>query len=269
MKCVLAQEEMEATIIQVYKEKQAIVRGIRDLGTTVGKLDRIFLFISLLIMILIWLGIFGISIWTYIVAAGSILLTASFMIGNTARNLFESIIFIFFMHPFDVGDRVEIDGVVYQVQNMGLLVTILHRLDGQELYFANAVLATKPIFNIRRSPHQSDSVTIQVAIQTSVQTLKDLESKMLAFVIENSRDYHPRVDMTVDELSLPTDTETQGKLRVRFSINHKGNWQEGGKRAVRRNNFILALKEAILEFKIYSKVQGSVFVPVYQKAVPS
>lgn len=39
------------------------------------------------------------------------LVLAAFMFGNTVKNIFESIIFLYVMHPFDVGDRCIIDGV--------------------------------------------------------------------------------------------------------------------------------------------------------------
>ena len=89
--------EMKDTVTQFYRDKTSIERGLRDLGNTVGKLDLIFLGLTVVILLLIWLGIFGISIGTYLVAAGSIVLTVSFMVGNSAKNLFESIVFIFFM----------------------------------------------------------------------------------------------------------------------------------------------------------------------------
>jgi small-conductance mechanosensitive channel len=37
---------------------------------------------------------------TYLVTAGSTLLAATFVIGNSAKNTFESIIFLFVTHPF-------------------------------------------------------------------------------------------------------------------------------------------------------------------------
>ncbi|WMV51209.1 hypothetical protein MTR67_044594, partial [Solanum verrucosum] len=41
-----------------------------------------------------------------------------FMFGNTAKTTFKAIIFLFVMHPFDVGHCVEIDRVhVYSDQN--------------------------------------------------------------------------------------------------------------------------------------------------------
>lgn len=59
------------------------------------------------------------------------LVLAAFMFGNTVKNIFESIIFLYVMHPFDVGDRCIIDGV--QVTDIFILkievyVSLLYRV---------------------------------------------------------------------------------------------------------------------------------------------
>lgn len=46
-----------------------------------------------------------------LVFISSQLLLLVFMIGNASKTAFEAIIFVFVMHPFDVGDRCVVDGV--------------------------------------------------------------------------------------------------------------------------------------------------------------
>ena len=65
---------------------------------------------SVIIMI-IWLIILGIPISHFLVFISSQLLLVVFIFGNTCKTVFEAIIFLFIMHPFDVGDRCEIDGI--------------------------------------------------------------------------------------------------------------------------------------------------------------
>lgn len=50
-----------------------------------------------------------------------------FVFGNMAKTLFEAIVFIFVMHPFDVGDRIEIDGNQMVVEEMNILTTVFLR----------------------------------------------------------------------------------------------------------------------------------------------
>lgn len=64
-----------------------------------------------IVIVVISLVILGIAKSKFFVLLGSQVLVVSFVFGNTAKTLFESIIFLFVIHPFDVGDRCEIDGV--------------------------------------------------------------------------------------------------------------------------------------------------------------
>jgi small-conductance mechanosensitive channel len=59
----------------------------------------------------LWLLILGIATTHFFVFLSSQLLLAVFVFGNTLKTVFEAIVFLFVMHPFDVGDRCEIEGV--------------------------------------------------------------------------------------------------------------------------------------------------------------
>lgn len=64
-----------------------------------------------IIVLGIWLLILGIATTHFFVLISSQALVAVFMFGNTLKMVFEAIIFLFVMHPFDVGDRCEVEGV--------------------------------------------------------------------------------------------------------------------------------------------------------------
>ena len=51
----------------------------------------------------------------------------AFIFGNTVKTVFESIIFLFIVHPYDVGDRCEIDDVqvkITKIVHLWLLFTL-------------------------------------------------------------------------------------------------------------------------------------------------
>lgn len=256
---------MTSTIVGHYHDKRAVERGIRDLGATVGKLDSVLLFLTFIIIVAIGLGIFGVTVASYLVTFGSLIVTLFVIIGNAARNIFESILFVFVFHPFDVGDRVEIDGQVLIVRHMDLNSTTFHRLDGQEINVTNPVLATKFIHNIRRSPHQSDAIQLDVSVRTPARLLEQLKERMILFLQDNRRDYYPELGMTVNSIArkvdlvpnsicgnstVLTNANSEAFLQVSFFLKHRSNWQDGMKRLDRRTRFILALKNALLELGI-------------------
>ena len=45
----------------------------------------------------------------------SIVLAFAFMFGNSVRTVYESIIYLFVVHPFDVGDKIIVDSVSSKV----------------------------------------------------------------------------------------------------------------------------------------------------------
>lgn len=67
-----------------------------------------------IIVTIVWLLILGVNITHFLVFISSQLLLVAFIFGNSCKTTFEAIIFVFVMHPFDVGDRCEVDGVQVQ-----------------------------------------------------------------------------------------------------------------------------------------------------------
>lgn len=135
------------------------------------------------------------------------LVLAAFMFGNTVKNIFESIIFLYVMHPFDVGDRCIIDGVqvtdifilkievyvslLYRVlllynfslqmvvEDIRILTTTLVRYDNEKVFYPNSVLATKPITNFYRSTgNMKDSVEFTIDDSMSTVSIEALKSRI-------------------------------------------------------------------------------------------
>lgn len=50
----------------------------------------------------------------------SVVLAFAFVFGNSIRQLYEAVIFLFVIHPYDVGDWLLIDGLQYQASHRSL-----------------------------------------------------------------------------------------------------------------------------------------------------
>ena len=75
------------------------------------ELNKLASVIVLAAMVIVWLLLMGFLTSKVLLFISSQLLLVGFMFNNTAKTVFEAIIFVFVMHPFDVGDRCVIDGV--------------------------------------------------------------------------------------------------------------------------------------------------------------
>lgn len=97
--------------MKVYKGRKALAHALGDTKTAVKQLNKLVTVILVIVTIIIWLLLMGIATTKVLVLLSSQLVVAAFMFGNTCKTIFEAIIFVFVMHPFDVGDRCVVDGV--------------------------------------------------------------------------------------------------------------------------------------------------------------
>jgi hypothetical protein len=91
----LSRREMRDTVLSIYKERKALAQSVRDTSQALGKVDGMLLTVSLVATIFTTLTIFSVDIWKSLVPFGSALVALAFVFGNTAKNTFESILFLF------------------------------------------------------------------------------------------------------------------------------------------------------------------------------
>ncbi|KAF9909695.1 hypothetical protein EC991_008174 [Linnemannia zychae] len=238
----ISKAEMKEKIFYVYKERKDLHTSLRDLSQAVGKLDAIFLTIVTLIWLLIILSVFGKDVVKNMLSIGSFLLALSFVFGNSLKILFENIVFLFITHPYDSGDLVSIEGVDMYVREVGLNSTTFVTWDGKRMYYPNSLISTKPIHNVRRSPNMTDKIVLNIDCYTPQSKIFELRARMRDYLIHESKDFLPDLEIQIQEMD--------AKLKISMCIEHKGNWQDSGRRWARRTAFNYALKEAVEEIGI-------------------
>lgn len=237
--------------MSVYQDRKALSSSLRDVGSAVGKLDTMIGTLVAFVAILVGLMIFGVSLGPVLVTSMSFLLAITFMIGNSAKTVFEGIVFLFITHPYDVGDRVFIDGQNLFVKELGIMTTVFERWDGQLIYSPNSQLSTKQITNVRRSPNQMEVVEIHVSMDTPMEKLTALRNRLVEWLQAESKEFNPKMELQ------PYEIENTQKLKIQLYLEHRSNWQMGDKRWARRNKFYYFLKLLIEELEI-------AYVPVKQ-----
>ncbi|KAF8020629.1 hypothetical protein BT93_G1157 [Corymbia citriodora subsp. variegata] len=145
-------------LVNAFRERKALALTLNDTKTAVNKLHRVVNVIVGIVILIIWLLFLGIATTKFVLFLGSQLVVVAFIFGNTCKTIFEAIVFLFVMHPYDVGDRCEIDGVQLVVEEMNILTTVFLRYDNQKIIYPNSTLATKAIGNYYRSPDMGDAV---------------------------------------------------------------------------------------------------------------
>lgn len=161
--------------MNVYLERKSLAHSLNDTKTALKQLHQIANAIVTVIMIIVILLVLGIATSHVILLVSSRLVLAGFIFGNTYKTVFEAIVFVFVMHPFDVGDRCVVDGVQMIVEEMNILTTVFMWYENEKIYYPNSALATKPISNFYRNPEMGDSVEFTVDASTSIEKIGALE----------------------------------------------------------------------------------------------
>ncbi len=186
----------------------------------------------------------GIDVMAFISGIGTLSTIIVFIFKQPLKEAYRSMVFIVFVHPFDIGDTVTIDGTEYDVLMMGMLTTAFIGPNNRVTYISNSQLDSTSITNTRRSPPQSEMVIIHVLASTSVASIKALESDLKAFLSERPRDYKP--SLMISDFTI-TD---QNDMKLSMCLTHRSNFQEWSKKVVRTRNFMLFLKEALKRHNI-------------------
>ena len=87
------------------------MRDRKHSKTAIDELNVIASVIVLLVITVLWLIFMEFLSTKLLLFLSSQLLLVVFMFGNTAKTVFEAVIFVFVVHPFDVGDRCVVGGV--------------------------------------------------------------------------------------------------------------------------------------------------------------
>ncbi|KAI7905740.1 uncharacterized protein BX663DRAFT_500745 [Cokeromyces recurvatus] len=234
----ISKRELRAGCVRIYRERKNLSRSMRDLSQATGKLDIILMIIFTVVWVIIVCAAFGVNVGTDLMPLWSAFVAASFIFGTSAKDAFESIIFVFVTHPFDSGDRVMIQNENWVVQNVGLLVTTFVKWDGSIVYAKNSTLSTQYIINIRRSGRTGETIDLQVSFSTPSWKIKQLTEHMVQWCNQYPKLYTTNATST-NIVSYPNENT----ISLSFYFEHIQNWQDSGGRWLRHNNFMYELKE--------------------------
>ncbi|KAL4569664.1 hypothetical protein LXL04_025306 [Taraxacum kok-saghyz] len=239
---------LKTWVVNAFRERKALALTLNDTKTAVNKLHQMVNALVGIIIVVICLLILNIATSRFLVFISSQIVVVAFIFGNTCKTIFEAIIFLFVMHPFDVGDRCEIDGVQMIVEEMNILTTVFLKWDNEKVYFPNSILSTRAISNHFRSPDMWDSIDFFIHIATPSDKLVVMKQRIMSF-IENKKDHYYPNDMQVVSLKV----EELNKIKLQIWWRHKINFQDMTTRYVRKgaviDEMVRIFKENDVEYR--------------------
>ncbi|XP_021736576.1 mechanosensitive ion channel protein 6-like [Chenopodium quinoa] len=245
----ISKKSMKNWVVNAFRERRALSLTLGDTKSAVNKLHKM---VNVIVSIII--VIFG-FIFLNIISSQSLLFLSSqvvvvaFVFGNTCKNIFESIVFLFVIHPFDVGDRCEIDGVQMVVEEINILTTVFLRFDNQKIVFPNYILLTKPIHNYYRSPDMGDGIELCFHIATPAEKIVVIRQRITSYIENKKEHWYPK------PMVILKDTDGLNMLRIAVWLQHRMNHQDMGERWVRRalliEECVKIFREMDIEYRVY------------------
>lgn len=158
------------------------------------------------------------NLTTTLATAGTALLSLSFVFATTAQEILGSCIFLFVKHPYDVGDRVDINSEKLTVEHIALLYSVFKRVDTHKvLQIPHVILNTNWIENISRSKAMREQIKVFINFDTTMEDINALKNEMQAFVLskDHCRDFLPEVEVEV------VGVAEMNKLELSVEVIHK------------------------------------------------
>uniref|UniRef100_A0A0A0L0V0 Mechanosensitive ion channel MscS domain-containing protein n=1 Tax=Cucumis sativus TaxID=3659 RepID=A0A0A0L0V0_CUCSA len=230
--------------VKVYQGRKTLAHALKDTKTAVKQLNNLVAALIVVVTAVIWLLLMEIATTKVLVFLLTQLAVAAFMFGNTCKNTFEGLIFVFVMHPFDVGDRCVVDGVQLLVEEMNILTTVFLKLNNEKVYYPNSVLATKPITNYYRSPDMGDTIEFSISFTTPLEKIGVMKEKIKRYLEDNPQHWYPNHSVVVQEI------ENVNKIKIALYTNHTMNFQDWTEKNQRRTELVMELKRIFEELKI-------------------
>ncbi|KAM0680377.1 hypothetical protein GINT2_001435 [Glugoides intestinalis] len=162
-------------------------------------------------------------------------------------NLLDNFIFIVYLHPFDIGDRIHIENDNLIVKSIGLTSTTFERWNNEIVMYPNKILRGKVVKNIRRSKNQHWIIPVTI-LRKEEAKIEVIKQEMMKFAEESVE--FCSFDVNIDNM---TDCRF---LRLNFRIVHSINHQNGYFMWVVQNRFMKKLVLLFNELKMkYSPIE--------------
>lgn len=198
-------EEMTGMFADVARLRKSVTRSISDVQSSIRTFSAILQVAGLIGMGLIYAAFFSPSFIRNLQVIFTAVLSLSFAFSGTVQEFAASFMFLFVKHPYDVGDRCEINDqqVEVIVEKIALLHTVFRRvLDNRLVQMPNSVVSAAAITNISRSRNLKQRIHIMVNLNTTGEQIESLQSELYSFVTSSTskRDYTPDVKVMISAI---------------------------------------------------------------------
>lgn len=242
----VGQSELLASVIQIFKDRRNLALALKGTRSVIGTLQAVIGIIVHIVFFFFYLLVLRISVDNMWITVSSGLLGFSFIFGNSIRGVFESILTLFVVHPFDVGDTLVIKGDYCVVEEASLTKIVVTRWDGARMWYPNELLNTNTITNVSRTDSQCQWFKVLVDVSTPASACAHVREVLRVWVNERPADLKP--DPAVGFWA-PSADPMKVYLAVYFDWNFNA-FEDRGRAGPIRHQMYLLISDTLTELKV-------------------
>lgn len=236
--------ECIAAVVEIFEARCDLALSLSDTKTVIGKLENVIGVVLHIIFVFLYMLVFNVDVVKTYLALSSLILAFSFVFQNSIRTIYENVVFLFVVHPFDVGDYLVVgegdNAPRYKVDQIDLHYTIFLAGNGSRTWYPNNKLMITPFSNITASGERGDSIKFVIDMDTPAGVLDAVRAACEATVAANPTEFAEGVVVNISDAGTPM------KLTLVIGFKYSTNGAEGGRCARARTLMQLALAEALI-----------------------
>ncbi|KAI3438435.1 hypothetical protein D9Q98_000866 [Chlorella vulgaris] len=182
-------QECCTAVARVFLERRNLAASLKDARTIVGTLETLIGCFLHLLMAFLYLVIWNVDVLKAWAGFASLFLGFSFIFGNSIRTTYENVVFLFVVHPYDVGESVWIDNEQHLVEEVHLSFTVLTNTTGQRVWYPNENIRVKSFINLSTSGFKGEAFKVLVDLDTPLTAVEDLRLAAEAVIKANPKEF--------------------------------------------------------------------------------
>jgi hypothetical protein len=191
-----------------------------NVSDVLHSVSSIFFWLGTLIVLLL---LYTENATSYFLSMTTLILSFSFIFGNTVKTTLEAFLYIFVTKPYSIGDKVELRSHLegeLEVDSIQLLTTTFLDVHNKKIIVANSVLSILEVYNLSRSQNPTFTLNLDVSNDTSTLQLSQLRG-----MITNYLNARPTLWTGKVSFFIQHETPHVALFKVVIRVCHIGNWQ--------------------------------------------
>nr|CEL76810.1 TPA: transporter, small conductance mechanosensitive ion channel (MscS) family protein [Toxoplasma gondii VEG] len=177
-------------VVILYSMRKKLLKSLKSQASIASTVSRMISVLLWVISFIILLLVLGVDINTVIVSGAACLSAIIVALSYFYQNFVTAVLFIAVSNPFNVGDRVRIDGgEILYVRKIRTYTSEFETVHGRPVFYSNAVLFNRVITNESRSKNSCFEIPLVLDIRTPESSIRQLQAAMQRYLESRSLEF--------------------------------------------------------------------------------